>query len=297
MVRPVRFTATTVASIQLLCQAAPVLGAPEHASNLTIAFGNNASGNNFHASPSVTTVALAWSDPLSDTATGNAYNLQLSLVNNLASTNVHAYVTGLDSAGTLVFMQPSGGWVHPSNPTPGVPQAVTADIAILLGSEGSSTNIVLPGYVTSGRVYIADGTLDFFTIRGQSGPALIQPGSVNPIDTSTETNWGFVELTTSVADGVFADLTHVDFVGLPLGLTLENADGTTQSAPGMPRSGVADVCRGLRAQAKIDGQPWDRLCLNDADSNLLRVLSPPNYLGFNGDAAFGDYFTAYVGKV
>ncbi|KAK5126922.1 hypothetical protein LTR85_008280 [Meristemomyces frigidus] len=230
-------------------------------------------------------------------AAGNALDLQLSFVNNLASSNVHAYMTGLVD-GNLVLLQAGGGWFYPPNPAAGeVHQAITADIAIPLGSQGSTTNIALPGnYVSSGRIYFADGTLDFFVNPGDTGPSLVQPSSVNPSDSSADVNWGFIELTTSAADGIFADITYVDFVGLPLGLTLESADGNTQTAPGVPAGGIADVCSGLQAQATKDGQPWDRLCMDDADGNLLRVLSPEGYLAYNS-SAFSDYFTEYVDQV
>lgn len=115
------------------------------------------------------------------TQTTTAGQLNISLVNNLASDNVNAYVTGLDANGALVMLRPNGTWYYPTYTAgTGIPQAISADVAIPLGAEGVSRLITLPGYLSAGRVWFADGTLQFFTVEGGDGPSLVEPSAVNP---------------------------------------------------------------------------------------------------------------------
>jgi len=141
--------------------------------------------------------------------------LPLNLVNNYPGDSINAYVTGLDSNGRLVMLRPGGTFFYPKcDASTGVPQNVTANVAIPLGSRGSTTTVTLPGYISSARVWFARGKLHFFTVCSANGnPSLVEPSAVNPSDPSANVNWGFVELT-NTEGGLYANISYVDFVGL-----------------------------------------------------------------------------------
>jgi hypothetical protein len=106
-----------------------------------------------------------------------------------------------------------------------------------------------------------------------------------------------VELTTN-AYGLTADISYVDFVGLPLGLDLALSGNTTSlSAQGLPSNAVSSICSDLTQQASIDHAPWDQLCVKPANtSQPLRALSPIDYIS-NDPGAFQGYSDSYVNSV
>ncbi|KAL1311427.1 hypothetical protein AAFC00_001588 [Neodothiora populina] len=224
--------------------------------------------------------------------------LPLALVNNLASSNVHAYVTGLDPNGQLVMLKPDGSWYYPTSTSSGIPVAITENVAIPLGAEGTTKTITLPGYISSGRVYFADGTLKFYTVQAATGAtSLVEPSAVNPSDPSANVNWGFIELTNTAAGGIYVNLSFVDFVGLPLGITLTDTSGGKNEARGLVTDAVEQICSELTQQAKTDGQPWDELCMYSSNGQPLRALSPYNYLAGLSNSAFSSYWTSYIDQV
>ena len=171
------------------------------------------------------------------------------------------------------------------------PQAITANIAISLAGPGQTTQITIPDYISSARVWFADGTLSFSVVDTQYGPGLVEPTVANPDNPSVSVNWGFVELTNNEEDGLFANLSFVDFVGLPLGLQLDTSSSGTQSALGVPPDAVTQVCNDLKGKAAEGGQPWDQLC-----SNPLRVASPATLISSDANAFVG-YWDSYVNDV
>ena len=59
------------------------------------------------------------------------------------------------------------------------------------------------------------------------------------------------------------------------------------------------MSKNLAAQAGKDGQPWDKLTVKNNKGQLVRVLSPNTYRGFdnkNGNA-FNGYWEPYVNQV
>ncbi|TKA79678.1 hypothetical protein B0A55_04082 [Friedmanniomyces simplex] len=224
--------------------------------------------------------------------------LPLFLVNNFAGA-INAYVTGLDSNNQLVMLQPDGSWLYPTcDPTVSTPQAVTANVAIPLGGQGSTTQVTLPGYISAARVWFAAGNLEFFTVysTATNGPSLVEPSAVNPSDPSAAVSWGFVELTNTEAGGLYANISYVDFVGLVLGMSLLSGDGSTQSAKGLQPNAVSTICSLLEAQTAKDGMPWTDLCQVDASGTPLRVIAPSDYVASNPDA-FSAYFPDHVSEV
>jgi hypothetical protein len=205
-------------------------------------------------------------------------------------------VTGLDSSGQVVMLTTSGSYYYLSSPDTDKPQKITADVALPLNGPGQTTTLTLPDYISSARVWFADGTLAFYAVNTQYGPGLVEPTTMNPSDPSADTNWGFVELTFKSGYGLFANLSFVDFVGLPLGIQLQSASSGIQSAMGLPADAASQVCDLLKGQAAQDGQPWDQLCMNDANGNLLRVVAPPTLLSQDANA-FNNYWTKYVDEI
>lgn len=223
-------------------------------------------------------------------------NAQLGLTfeNNYGAASINVYITGEDTSGDVVFVTSGGQFYYPPATTSSTPVQVTGDISIALGGQGSSTSVTLPDYLSSGRVWVSAGDLSFYVVDAGGATGLVQPSSTNPSDPSAGINWGFVELTNNDA-GIFADISYVDFVGMPLGISLLSSDGT-QTAKGVDSNAVSEVCSALKAQAAVDGAPWDQLCVTDTAGDLIRVIAPSDYLSLDS-TAFGDYWTSYVSQV
>ncbi|KAJ5815703.1 hypothetical protein N7474_007480 [Penicillium riverlandense] len=227
---------------------------------------------------------------------GDAEQLSVSVYNNFQSDSVNVYITGLDSNGDIVCLTSSGSWYTPSGDSSSTtPQEITEDIAIPIGAYGTTTSFTLPSFFSSGRVWVADGALTFWTVIAATGVlSLVEPSAVNPDDPSASVNWGFVELTTD-SSGVTINLSYVDFVGLPLGIEVQGSDGT-QTALGVSANALSSICSDLTAQASSDGQPWNELCMTDSGGNVLRVIAPYDYISLNPDA-FDSYWTSYISQV
>lgn len=224
--------------------------------------------------------------------------LGFAFINHLPSNNVHAYFTGMDVNGKAVMLQPDGTFYYPNANGAQVPAPVTANIAIPLGGQGSTTTIKLPDYLRSARVWFSDGTLQFYVVAGGGGmTSLVMPSSVNAADPSNGVNWGFIELDNEEATGLYVNVSYVDFVGMALGISLATSDGApAQSAKGLPHGGFDMVCADLKAQAAIDGAPWDKLCQVNSNGAYLRAIAPPDYISAN-PSAFSNYWTSYIDQV
>lgn len=232
-------------------------------------------------------------------ASGKA-QLPLSIVNNFSgsnSTSMNVYITGLDSNNNIVFVSTNGSFFYPDATPSTTPVPVTGAVNIPLGATGTTTTITLPDYISSARVWVAAGTLQFFTVADPDGfNTLVEPSAVNPADPSAGVNWGFVELTNTEEGGLYANISYVDFVGMILGMALQSSDNSTQTAQGLQPNAVASICNDLATQASSDGQPWNELCITDSSGNPLRVLSPNDYIALS-PTAFSDYWTDYINQV
>jgi hypothetical protein len=270
--------------------AAPIRVHPGTAKDIIITADNTINGTSVEL---VNGKPPAVNDIIQSAADGK---LPLSLFNNLGD-GVNAYITGKDANDLAVILQPDGTFFYPDaagvqNP----PTAITQDVAIPLGPKGSTTQVTIPALLSAARVWFAAGELSFYVqATAAGGNAIVEPSATNPADPSANVNWGFVELTWN-SSGLFANISYVDFVGLPLGMTLTTGDNSTQSADGLVGTAVAKICSDLIAQAAADGLPWDRLCEVGTDGTPLRVLSPTDYISTTPDA-FSDYWTTYVDDV
>jgi len=94
---------------------------------------------------------------------------------------------------------------------------------------------------------------------------------------------------------LFANISYVDFVSLPISLTLLNTSGVTKNVSGIPANGLDTICSGLRAQHAADGASWDQLIVSKNGTNL-RALSPNTGIVMN-PSLFSSYYDTYVQAV
>jgi hypothetical protein len=96
---------------------------------------------------------------------------------------------------------------------------------------------------------------------------------------------------------MYANISFVDFVSLPISLSLTNTSGSTSTIPGLPSGGLSNICNQLRAQTSKDGVAgWSNLIVNSSSGQPLRALSPNNGLVLR-PTDFANYFDAYVQQV
>ena len=220
--------------------------------------------------------------------------LNIDLVNNIDSDNVQAIVSGRDEAGDLILLDENFAWYYPkAEGASGDKTPLPSTVKHRLGPKDSTTTLKLPDYIYSARVYFSDGDLQMYMVKTPDGQGLAEPSPFNPDDPNKNLNWGFAELTNSKTWGLYANLSFVDFVGMALGLKLRRHGNDTSEVKGVPNGGKHKVCNDLRDQAKKDGQPWDQLCVNNDEGQLMRVLSPAGLVSIN-KTAFSDYWYTYT---
>jgi len=221
--------------------------------------------------------------------------LTIALQNQTSSATVYAYVTGqaIDH-GNAWFLLRSDAVTpyYPASPS-SIMQPLGADCAIRLGAPGSTIQAQIP-HIAGGRIWFSIGQpLQFFL---NPGPALVEPSVTNTSDPNAQLNWGFAEFTWN-ADQLYANISYVDFVSIPIALTLATSSSGTQHVSGMSPSGLQQVADGLRQQQQTDGRPWSQLIVNHTGtSQVLRVLSPNQGLVTNSNL-FSDYYDGYVTQV
>ena len=149
------------------------------------------------------------------------------------------------------------------------------------------------------------------------GVTLVAPDPFNPSDPASKSLWSFVEMTYSSVAGLFANLSFVDFLGLPVGMSLSAAQGgtfasgaasSTQIVEGTSPASLEAACEALTARASAEGVPeWGLLCEFASDSGngtgtspgsqILRVDAPGKYIAARDSSAFRTYWDAYVQQV
>jgi hypothetical protein len=222
-----------------------------------------------------------------------ASTLNIALQNQTTSNTVYAYVTGLAlQQNNALFLLQSDGMSHyfPTQP-PSIGSPLTQNCAIALGNPGSTRTVTIP-QIAGGRIWFSIGSPLTFLLN--PGPALVEPSVTNPSDPNINTSWGFCEFTFSSAE-LYANISYVDFVGLPISLNLTNSSGATQNVTGLPQSGLDTICSGLISQTASDGQPWSSLIVKNSSGQNLRVLSPNNGIVMNR-SMFSGYFEPYVAQ-
>lgn len=220
-------------------------------------------------------------------------SLNIALKNHTTSNTVFAYVTGLalNNNNAPVLLQSDGKTLYYPQSPPSTCTPLSVNCAIPLGAPGSTVTVTIPK-IAGGRIWFSiDEPLTFLV---NPGPALVEPSVTSFSDPNINIAWAFCEFTYNNAQ-LFANISYVDFVSIPIALTLISTSDGTQHVAGMPADGLATVCDGLRKQAAIDHQPWDQLIYNH-NGHPLRALSPNNLLVSNPNA-FSGYWEPYIQQV
>ena len=220
-------------------------------------------------------------------------SLNIALQNQTSSNTVYAYITGqaINNNNALFLLQADGQTpYYPTSPSAnGTPLAVNCGIA--LGPPGSTTNVTIP-QIAGGRIWFCVG--DTLTFLLNPGPGLVEPSVSNTSDPNYSKSWDFCEFTFNSAQ-LFINISYVDFVCLPISLTLLNTSGATQHVSGMPANGLNTICSGLIAQNAVDGAGWNQLIVTTTAGNL-RALSPNDGIIMN-PSLFSGYYANYVNAV
>jgi len=195
--------------------------------------------------------------------------LQVALKNATTSSTVYAYITGyaIDQQNRLLLMSADGvtPYFPKSPPYDTTVQPLGRDCAIPLGPPDSTVYAGIP-HIAGGRIYFSVN--DKLVFRLNPGPALVEPSCTNLSDPNIDVCWDFAELTYN-ADQVFANISYVDFVSLPMAITIETMDGRIDRVSGMAINGFNNICAALRAQSAKDGQPWSSLIINNKNSKCI----------------------------
>jgi hypothetical protein len=219
--------------------------------------------------------------------------LNIALKNNTSS-RVYAYITGraINHNGAVCLIKADGKtpYYPPSPPRPQSPLGV--DCAIRLGAPGSTITVTIP-QLEAARIWFSIGKPLVFLLN--PGPGLVEPSVTNPSDPNINTLWGFCELTFN-SQQLYANISYVDFVSIPISMSLINRSGKTQQVKGIPKDGLDTACRGLAAQHAADGWGWDKLIVKTPTGQTLRALSPNLGMVIN-PSVFSGYYEPYVDLV
>jgi hypothetical protein len=230
---------------------------------------------------------------LSTRASATGSTLSIALQNTTTSSTVYAYITGqaIDSGNALFLLQADGHTpYYPASPG-STGSALGVNCAIPLGAPGSTTTVTVP-HIAGGRIWFSIGSPITFLLN--PGPALVEPSVTNAADPSIGVRWDFCEFTFNNAQ-LYANISYVDFVSIPVSMTLTDGAGAVQHVAGMPSNGLDTVCAGLNAQHAADGAGWNNLVVTAGGQNL-RALSPNS--GVVGNSSlFSGYFDSYVNQV
>lgn len=224
-----------------------------------------------------------------------ASTLKIALQNRTASNRVYAYVTGgaIDHNNALFLLRNDGRTAYyPTSPVL-IGSPLTQDCSIHLGPPNSTITVTVP-HLASARIWFSVDDQLIFKLN--PGPALIEPSVTNPSDPNININWGFAEFTYD-AHQLFANITYVDFVSLPISLSLASNDShrPIQNVTGIPANGLDMICYWLRAQDAIDRAGWSSLIVQRNGVNL-RALSPDKGIVMNS-SLFLNYYKPYVDQV
>jgi hypothetical protein len=220
--------------------------------------------------------------------------LNIDVKNSISSDQVYAYVTGLAlENGNHVCLNKSDG------KTPYFPESpahtcapLSENCSIPLGPKGSTTTITIPS-LAGGRIWFSVGKELTFLVN--PGPAIVEPSVTNPSDPNIHTEWAFCEFTFANSQ-LYANISYVDFVSLPVSLTMTPENGEAQKVLGLRPDGLASICAGLEKQSLSDSHDWEKLIF-ESGGKKIRVLSPNNGIVMNGGNLFQGYYDSYVNEV
>ncbi|CRG90512.1 hypothetical protein PISL3812_07556 [Talaromyces islandicus] len=219
--------------------------------------------------------------------------LDFQLQNQTKSGTVYAYITGqaIDNNNALFLLKSDGKTAYyPSSPS-GSQQALGADCAIPLGAVGNSVTVTIPRLAGARLWFVQDDKLTFYL---NPGPSLVEPSPANTADPNYNKYWDFCEFTFNDQQ-LYVNISYVDFVSLPISLTLTNSSGQTKHVSGIPADGLDTICSGLTDQQAKDNAGWDKLIIKKNGANL-RAVSPNTGITLNA-GLFDNYYSSYVDQV
>ncbi|GAA1970883.1 glycoside hydrolase family 64 protein [Amycolatopsis minnesotensis] len=220
----------------------------------------------------------AWARGLVPAATPDTVKVKFD--NKSGAGTAFAYITGIAPGNKLVVMKADGTPYYPPSPS-GEKTPLGEDCAIPIGS---GAELSVPK-MSGARIYVVlDSKLDFFI---NPGPAMVHPSFVNADDPNYGRDWSFSEFTFN-DDQLFANISYVDFVAIPLGLHLTTSGSGEQNVPGLPAKALDGICDELKKQ----GGAWGELVESGGDGKALRVLSAH----YRADK-FNGYLDGYLDKV
>lgn len=237
--------------------------------------------------------------------------LSVKFHNAYPRSDIYVTVSGRDETGRWWLLQSDGvtGYNPPSPPPRGTLEIPVDKCAIRIGP-GLDKVVQLP-QIDSGRVSVALSPLHFAMVSDPAGNAgLRQPDFTNVHDIDYHTIYGFCEFT-YLYNGIppagqprtgylFANISYVDLVGVPIQSTLISS-GHTQQVYGTPANAQNLLSQQLHNFAISNiaptGQtwPWDSLVLKDTTNNTpLRTVSPYKYITGIDRTAFQGLFEPAV---
>lgn len=237
------------------------------------------------------------------TTSADDARLYISIYNNQTDL-LYAYITGIDPlTGDYYILQSQGSdtfaWeTKPTGSSP-IPEYYTlaAPGYEIQLKPGQNTTVYLPAYAESGRIYITEEELRFGTTQGGSNEGFVQPSVSNPGLPEYKIAYQFLEFT-HLQGSFYADVTNMDFVSIPLGISVVSASGSRETVPGLVVDATELVCQSLEDQARRDGYNWSELCFRDSSTDkLTRVLSPTQYLAIHPSDRLSTYYDSYVDAV
>lgn len=215
-------------------------------------------------------------------------------IKNTTDSELYATITGrdLDNNNQWFVLKADGKSAYnPSNPS-NIGTPLQEDCAVKIGGPGAERIVTIP-HIAGGRIYFSvKEPITFFL---NPGPALVEPSVTNPSDANFNKNWGFCEFTFN-NDQLYANISYVDFVGLPVAISLDCGNGEHKKVLGIPQDGLSKVCEGLHAQKGEDGHGWDKLIFKGPDDQPLRILSPNQACVMDG-SLFNNYYEPYIDEV
>ncbi|WP_326834462.1 glycoside hydrolase family 64 protein [Amycolatopsis rhabdoformis] len=189
----------------------------------------------------------------------------------------YIYVTGIAPDNRPVILKADGTPYYPPSPSAQTPLA--EDCAI-----PATAKLNVPK-MAGARIYVVtDAKLDFFV---NPGPALVHPSFVDTADPNHGRSWSFCEFTFNDAV-LFANISYVDFVAIPMGLHLTTTGSGDQTVPGLPAGSLDPISAALKAQ----GGAWAELVDTGADGRPLRALSAQHRAD-----RFSGYLDGYLDSV
>ncbi|POR37163.1 Glucan endo-1,3-beta-glucosidase [Tolypocladium paradoxum] len=218
--------------------------------------------------------------------------LDVVLRNDTGASQLYAHITGSDGAGLVVLGADGKTPYRPASPGSTL-QPLGADCAIAIGPSGSTRTVSVPRMAGARIWFCKRKPLTFFV---NPGPALVEPSATNPSDANYYLDWAFCEFTWNTQQ-LYANISFVDFVSMPVSLRLKTGDGSVKTVRGLPPDGLDQVCARLEAQGRVDGKGWEKLVIRcPASGAALRALSP-NAGRVLVPGLLDGYYKAYVDAV